>query len=61
LRSVERSPGFASLLMVFLTTSSINVYTRLQAAIYFKNYIKRFWAPVRHVAYAIDRFAIVQY
>jgi len=47
--------------MVFLTTSSINVYTRLQAAIYFKNYIKRFWAPVRHVAYAIDRFAIVQY
>jgi hypothetical protein len=46
LRSIEQNAGFSQALMSLLGAQYIADFTRLQAAIYFKNFIRRFWRVV---------------
>jgi exportin-2 (importin alpha re-exporter) len=43
LRQAEKQPGFASVLLEIVASTSIEVPTRQAASLFFKNYVKRNW------------------
>lgn len=56
LSQVEVQPGFSLALLKLISDGTADGTLRMAAAIYFKNYVKRHWVPVRYSnVYSVEK------